>query len=534
VTLELAQTQPPLPPTHSPSSALAPVLGRTEPRLWTPPLRELTPETSYGYDVIEFARDVLNRPLDPWQEWLAIHAGELLPGGRPRFRKVLVLVARQNGKTELLVILAVYWLFVEAVELILGTSTKLAYAKESWNKVIKLVERTGKLNDLRNTRKWTRTAAGEEECYTLEGCRYKISASNEEGGRSLTIHRLILDELRQHKDYRAWDASVPAGNAVPHFQVWAISNAGTDDSAVLNDLRDAALTYVQTGQGDDQLGIFEWSAPEGASPLDVDALAQANPNLGYRVDLKALLGDAQRAVQKGGDVLAGFRTENMCQHVKALDGAVNATRWRELHVIGDLASSQLRSRIALCLDVSPDRQHATLAAAAVLPDDRARVEVVAAWHGEDATKTLRRELSGWIKKVRPQVVGWLPNGPAAALAADLADRKGVIGWPPPGVSIAEIRSEVAAICMGFAEQVDAGQVIHSDEPLLTAHVTGASKLWTGDVWRFARKGEGHCDAAYAAAGAVHLARTLPAPLGKPGIVLPSSVSLHRALAHDRL
>src|SRR6185503_16375223 len=318
-------------------------------------------------------------PLDPWQEWLAIHAGELLPGGRPRFRKVLVLVARQNCKTELLVILAVYWLFVEAVELILGTSTKLAYAKESWNKVIKLVERTGKLNDLRNTRKWTRTAAGEEECYTLEGCRYKISASNEEGGRSLTIHRLILDELRQHKDYRAWDLSVPAGNAVPHFQVWAISNAGTDDSVVLNDLRDAALTYVQTGEGDDQLGIFEWSAPEGASPLDVDALAQANPNLGYRVDLKALLGDAQRAVQKGGDVLAGFRTENMCQHVKALDGAVNATRWRELHVIGDLASSQLRSRIALCLDVSPDRLHATLAAAAVLPDDRARVEVVAAW-----------------------------------------------------------------------------------------------------------------------------------------------------------
>jgi hypothetical protein len=36
---------------------------------------------------------------------------------------------------------------------------------------------------------------------------------------------------------------------------------------------------------------------------------------------------------------------------------------------------------------------------------------------------------------------------------------------------------------------------------------------------FSRKGEGHVDAAYAAAGAVHLARTLPAPVGKPRLVV---------------
>jgi hypothetical protein len=37
----------------------ASVKGRVEPRIFTPPLRELTPETSYGFAVIEFARDVL-------------------------------------------------------------------------------------------------------------------------------------------------------------------------------------------------------------------------------------------------------------------------------------------------------------------------------------------------------------------------------------------------------------------------------------------------------------------------------------------
>ena len=35
------------------------MLGSTEPRIWTPPLRELTEETSLGFAVIKFATDVL-------------------------------------------------------------------------------------------------------------------------------------------------------------------------------------------------------------------------------------------------------------------------------------------------------------------------------------------------------------------------------------------------------------------------------------------------------------------------------------------
>lgn len=84
------------------------MLGSRTPRVWTPPLRELKPDvldddgniiepaTSLGFDVIEWARESLKVDLLPWQEWLLIHALELLPNGRLRFRTVLVLVARQN------------------------------------------------------------------------------------------------------------------------------------------------------------------------------------------------------------------------------------------------------------------------------------------------------------------------------------------------------------------------------------------------------------------------------------------------------
>ena len=76
--------------------------GIVEPRIYTPPLRELTPETSLGFLFIEFC-DSLGQPLLPWQKWLSIHALEFI-GTFPedwsfRFRYIIVLVSRQNGKT---------------------------------------------------------------------------------------------------------------------------------------------------------------------------------------------------------------------------------------------------------------------------------------------------------------------------------------------------------------------------------------------------------------------------------------------------
>lgn len=530
------------------------MLGSTTPRLWTPPLRELTPDTSAGFDHIEFARDVVRRPLDPWQDWLTIHAGELLPDGRPRFRIVIVLVARQNGKTETPVILSLYWQFVESVPLILGTSTKLDYAKESWGKAKSLAEKVARRKDQigddfrsRMTKpRWYREANGEQESWALvdpeepdgDRSRYKIAANNPKGGRSLTIDRLVLDELRQHHDYSAYNAAEPATSAVWDAQIWALSNAGDDNSVVLNDLRDAGVEFIEwwdehgnagvaelllAGQhpqgmpGDYRMGLFEWSAPEDADPLNIHALAQANPNLNRRIDGEALLAKARRAVDKGGAALTGFKTEYMCIRVKKLDPAVEPGAWRRCLDVGSLAAA--RSRVALCVDVSVDELHATLAAAAVMADGRTRVEVLAAWEGLGCTDRMRRDLAGHLTRVRPQAFGWLPNGPAAALAAFLKARKGRPGWPPSGVSVEEIRGEASAVCMGFAEQVKSVQIAQSDDPLLNDHVGGAERLMrSGNTWVFVRK-DGHCDAAYAAAGAVHLARTLPAPVGRPRLVV---------------
>jgi hypothetical protein len=500
------------------------VYGSTTPRLWTQPLVQgppgpcgcgcaLSPETSYGFDVEEFATNVLIRPLDPWQRWAAIHGGELLPDGRPRFLILLILVARQNGKTELLVILILFWLFVEDRRLVLGTSTNLDYAKESWEKAVELAESIDALaEDIAPN--GIRRANGEQVLRTIQRARYKIAASNRKGGRSLTIHRLVMDELREHGDWSAHDAAVPAMNAVFDAQAWLISNQGDDKAVVLDSLRKSALAFIETGEGDERLGLLEWSAPDGSRADSVPALQQANPNLGYRLELSNLLGVARRVMAAGGEALTGFLTEVLCMRVPILDPAIDGEAWKACLSPGDMAG--VRSRVALCFDVSIDGRHATLAAAAVLPDGRVRIEVVASW---DDMRKMRHEMRGWVRRVKPRRIGWFPSGPAAAYAAVLDD-SGQADWPPEGVEIEPIRQEVPAVAMGFAELVDAGDVAHSDDPLLNAQVAGTEKKHQGDAWVFVRRGTGHCDATYAVGGAAHLARTLPdeKPAGWYGVV----------------
>lgn len=469
---------------------------------------ELTPDTSYGFDVIDFARDVVGTPLDPWQQWLAIHIGELLPDGRPRFRVVLVMVARQNGKTLLAKILIMYWLFVELVPLVLGSSTDRSYAKRCWAEVCDLAKSNPWLSRHLGPRS-VKLTLGEETLTTLDRAEYTFGANNGRLGRSMTVHRWICDELREHRNRDAWDSATNAQNAVPDAQTICITNQGDDESIVLDSLRDPALEYIETGVGDPRLGLFEYSAPPGCEPDDLAALAMANPNLGHRTDVDALLGAARRAKAAGGLELSAHRTEILCQRVTLLDPAIDPDAWLAAGTDTPLDLAQHRQQVALCLDVSLSGDHATLAAAAVV-DGKVHLEVVAAWDGFGCTKALRAELPGIVRQVKPRVVGWFPNGPAAVVTADMAARPRA-GWPPRRVKLEAITADMAACCMALPALVAGGEVEHPRDPLLDQHAASAQRLRTGDRWVYTRRGASPVDALYAAAGAAHLARTLPPP-----------------------
>ena len=493
---------PSQPLTRSTSSPPA-VLGAVVPRLWTPPLRDLAdPEASWGHDFIDFCA-LIGWPLDPWQCWLAVHLGELLEDGTPRYRKALILVARQNGKTLFTRLLILYWMFVERVAEIVATSTDRAGAKRSWKKVVEMAERTPLLADVLPARH-TALQIGEEDFWNSYGSHYRFAAPTRRAGRGDTLGRALLDELREHRNRDTWDAIVPTMNTVADALLVCISNEGDAESVVLHEEYDAALSWIETGEGDPRAFLAAWSSPTDADPEDAEALAQANPSLGHRVHLDALIGQAKAAKAAGGETLTRFRIEILCQRVDQLAGAIRPEDWAACGVqrAEALNLAEHRREVALCFDVAADSSHATLLAAVTL-DGVTHVDVVASWDGYEARKKLRAELPDIVGRIKPRKVVWFAGGPASAVADEFAGRR------VRNALLEPIRAEdVVRACMGLEELVAAGHLRHTHDPLLDLHVKQTQKLPQGDGWRFARRGQAPIDAVYAAAGAVHAARTI--------------------------
>lgn len=481
------------------------MLGRAEPRLYTPPLRDLSvEEASWGYDFIDFC-ELIGWPLYPWQRWLAIHLGELLEDGSPRYRLAIVLVARQNGKTLFCRLLILYWMFVERVPELVATSTDRGAAKRSWRKVIEMARKNEVLKHAIPV-KHTVLQIGEEDFFNSYDSHYRFAAATRRAARGDTLHRALLDELREHKNRDTWDALIPTMNAVDGALAVCISNEGDAESVVLHEEHDAAEAYITTGQGDPRTFLASWSAPAGSAPDDPEALAYANPALGIDgMTLETLLGQAHRAMAAGGDTLARFKIEIMCMRIDLLDAAISWDDWRACGVHRDQALDMAghRRRVVLCFDVAADNSHATLTAA-VTVDGITHLEVVAAWDGYESRKKLRAELPALVGRIKPRKVVWFAGGPAAAVADSFPGKR------LSGVKLEAIRAEdVVRACMGLEEQAAAGHLRHTHDPLQDAHVRQTQQLPQGDGWRFARRGQAPIDATYAAAGAVHEARTIP-------------------------
>lgn len=361
-------------------------MGVTQARIFTPQLRDLTEETSLGYACIEYARAMLGKKLYPWQEWALIHAleivGDLDRGWKFRFRTVLFLISRQNGKTVLSEVIASFFLNVLQVSSVFGTSLSLDKAEEVWEAVVQDQESIPALS--RDLQRVGRTNGAKK--LVLTGLRqYKVGAPTRRAGRGDSNDLVMLDEIREQRDWETWAASVASTNAKPNGLVVCFSNAGDPDSVVLRQLRQTAIERI-SGQkaldfgGDvdgDTLGLFEWSAEDGAATDDLEALAQANPALGYGyLTERALLSNRQTFPE------SKFRSECMCQQVETLlaqpfpEGAWDAGT--------DTASCIApESELYFGIDMSADRNWTSIGVCGLREDGDWHVELVARRNGSE-------------------------------------------------------------------------------------------------------------------------------------------------------
>ena len=354
--------------------------GVTQPRIFTPPLRKLNQSTSLGYACIEYAEKVLGKELYPWQKFALIHAleiaGSLKGKWTFRFRTVLFLISRQNGKTVLSEVIASFFLNMLGVDSVFGTSLSLDKAEEVWEAVIRDQE---DIPDLSQDIERVSRTNGNKRLILTDGRQYKVGAPTRRAGRGDSNDLVMLDEIREHRDWETWSAAAASTVAKPNGIIMCFSNAGDPDSIVLRQLRSQAVAAIDGkeaqnfgGEVDSKsLGLFEWSAPDEAKTDDMKALAQANPALGYGLLTERALMSNRATFPENK-----FRSECMCQQVETIlpqpfpDGAWDACL--------DMASNiPLESDVYFGIDLSEDRRWTSIGVCGLRSDGNWHIEVVA-------------------------------------------------------------------------------------------------------------------------------------------------------------
>lgn len=454
------------------------LVGSTTPRIWTRPLASgpagpcgcgcaLTPASSLGFSAVAFAEEVLGFSLMPWQRWLFIHALELNPDGRFRYRTVLVLVGRQNGKTTLVEVKNLWKMFVLGVPLVLGTAQNLDVSEESWDKAVEIVESIPELRAELPADGGIVRVNGKKTLKLASGSRWKVAAASRKGGRGLSGDDVNLDELREHHTWDSWAAVTKTTMARGNAQIWAYSNAGDDRSVVLNDLQEKGRTAAEEQVSDGTLGFFEWSAPDDC-PIDDPAFwAMANPSLGYP---QGISHEALRSALET-DPEPIFRTECLCQRVPDLvPSKIPLTSWVKC---AD-PSSQMTGRLSITWQVSWKRDRGAICVAGLRSDGLPQVEMAEYREGVDWIPGRLGEICG---RQPIGVVVFDPGGPEASMLNEVTERLPV-NLEPRGLTMREF----VHACGRIYDAAVTGQLRHLGDDRLLEMLRRSATRSLADAW----------------------------------------------------
>jgi nitrogen fixation protein FixH len=276
--------------------------------------------------------------LLPWQET----AGEYLTATGPdgwMFREVAIVAARQNGKTELLV--SRILMDLRAGKRVLHMAQIRTLPREVFMRV------AWQLHDAELIPNGIRFANGQEKMQMRNGGSYRIVAA-QRGARGLTADTLIFDELREFEDYDAIGAATPTLTASPDPQTIYLSNAGSDASVVLNDLKRRSEDSEQN-----TLAYLEWSADLARSIDDREGWAEANPALGHFMRLQTL---EEAFTSKPPAV---FETEHLCRWVASMQPRlVSDAAWMACQTT--ITEAPNRPSVAFNMDPSGRRASAVM------------------------------------------------------------------------------------------------------------------------------------------------------------------------------
>lgn len=427
------------------------------PRIFTPPLRDLDEaDATWGHDFAWFCREILKSPLSDYQEWLGLHALEVLeeekarefamleddptdelekvrrlyappkvkggrpiPGGMLRFTYVLILISRQNGKTDFVKKLIKYFFFRRRVPEIMAAAQTLNKAIDLWNEILLEIELDPLLS--RSLGRVDHSKGAQALWSKDRRRRYRPVGIDENAGRGDTNDLLYIDELRTQKTEVGVN-SLEATTTVPDNGLIVVtSNAGSDHSVVLRGARERAMRPITEGAWrETRIGLFEWSADPSRDIDDVEGWRESNPDLNNgRITIATLQGFRQ------GKSEAAFRTEHLCQWVDELDEEKFVPALSPEEVAGMTVGGMRRHELSgwrLCVDASPDREMCSVAVAGRRKDGG--VVGLVGYHGPLATADVVEMVMQVCDDIDPAEILIDPKSPAWVVGEAL-EREGI-------------------------------------------------------------------------------------------------------------
>jgi hypothetical protein len=243
-----------------------------------------------------------------------------------------------------------------------------------------------------------RFANGQEEIVLNNGGSYRLVAPTRGGARGPSNDDVIIDELREMEDHDYIAAAKPTLSASPDPQMIYLSNAGTDDSVVLNGIRLRA-------ESDPNLAYLEWSAAPDRASDDRTGWLEANPAIGY---LPRKMENLERdyVSHKLEGTLALFEVEYLCRWVPTLrEKLVDAYAW----AVCEAPTLTAPRKAAMGISMDPDGTRASAALAWQQPDGTVALQLLYDVRGTPIdTDALGADLRARASKEGATMIGFDP------------------------------------------------------------------------------------------------------------------------------
>lgn len=424
--------------------------------------------------------------LDDWQRWLVRHVLETFPpghsrAGQLRFGRVVVSMARQNGKSLLGAILALYGLIRQSGSLVIGIASSADQARIVYDRL-----RLALTTDPR-FRKRFRRVTGTRGITSTDNSVYEMKAAKSDAVQGLPVDVGLVDELHI-VDHALWTDMVNGTTATRGIVV-GITTAGDDSSALLKDL----YAKIEEGAGE-RFGHFVWEAPEATVPKDDDLLAEyllaANPALAAgRLDLS----EAIESVRSMPAVDAIRYRLN--RFVSSSSGFLSLDVWSRC--TGALADPR---QVVIAIDRTPDWSAASIVAAWKDDEGKTYTKVLASLV-RPTIDVLEAECVALSKRTggkRP--VLFVNDGQALK---GLMERLKAKGLPVKTAGLGDVMSASSL----FYGKVVQRRLVHPGEAVLARQVPKVVRKNVGEQYKLTRQAGADIDAVMATVLAVYFAET---------------------------